>query len=156
MPCLIYFKYLWIFLQCDQIIEGFNTILSSQEYPTSIHITAVLTRYTTRTGRIANGVATSWLKKKVPNGPQTAPTVPIYVRKSQFRLPFKASTPVIMIGPGTGLAPFRGFIQERHHAKTDGMLYYQLYTPCIDLSHLIGQNKVTWHGLVLTMFMLGN
>ncbi|XP_072047913.1 NADPH--cytochrome P450 reductase-like [Amphiura filiformis] len=93
---------------------------SPKEYPTSMHITAVLTKYTTRTGRTANGVATSWLKKKVPNGPESIPTVPIFVRKSQFRLPFKASTPVIMIGPGTGLAPFRGFIQERHHAKENG------------------------------------
>lgn len=94
--------------------------LVNQEYPTSIHITAVLTKYETRTGRTMNGVATSWLKNMVPNGPDTTPKVPMYVRKSQFRLPFKASTPVVMIGPGTGLAPFRGFIQERNYAKQEG------------------------------------
>ncbi|XP_022102084.1 NADPH--cytochrome P450 reductase-like isoform X3 [Acanthaster planci] len=93
---------------------------SPKLHPNSIHITAVLTRYTTRVGRLVNGVATSWLKGKVPNGPQHIPTVPIYVRKSQFRLPFKPSTPVIMVGPGTGLAPFRGFIQERYHSKEAG------------------------------------
>lgn len=56
--------------------------------------------------------------------------MPIYVRKSQFRLPFKFQTSIIMIGPGTGLAPFRGFIQERDFYRREGrpigktILYY--------------------------------
>ena len=94
---------------------------SPKQNPTSIHITAVVVEYKTRTGRMQYGVATNWLKLKMPtNGLQ--PTVPIYVRKSQFRLPFKPSVPVIMIGPGTGLAPFRGFIQDRHCVKDGGKL----------------------------------
>merc|ERR1712141_984586 len=81
--------------------------------PKSIHITAVVTLWTTKTGRTQKGVATTWLQLKKPAG-EEKPRVPIFVRKSQFRLPFKPSVPVIMIGPGTGLAPFRGFIQDRH------------------------------------------
>ena len=50
----------------------------------------------------------------------TPATVPIFVRKTQFRLPFKSTVPVIMIGPGTGFAPFRGFLQDRHSKKIDG------------------------------------
>ena len=83
-----------------------------------------MVEYDTSTGRTNKGVATTWLRDKVP--PATIeeaeaseeeevkveyPRVPVYVRRSQFRLPNRPGTPVIMIGPGTGLAPFRGFIQ---------------------------------------------
>ena len=54
------------------------------------------------------------------------PRVPIFVRKTTFRLPFKPSTSAIMVGPGTGLAPFRGFIQDRHSVMKEG----KLHCPC--------------------------
>merc|ERR1711963_33695 len=62
-------------------------------YPKSIHVTAVVLEYTTRAGRDTQGVCTSWLQAMqadVQGGGQ--PCVPIFVRKSQFRLPFKPST----------------------------------------------------------------
>jgi NADPH-ferrihemoprotein reductase len=52
--------------------------------------------------------------------------VPLFVRKTVFRLPFKSTTPVLLIGPGTGFAPFRGFIQERHVKKVEGWFSYKL------------------------------
>ncbi|PWA20469.1 hypothetical protein CCH79_00003706, partial [Gambusia affinis] len=91
---------------------------SSKVHPNSIHICAVVVEYKTKTGRVNKGVATNWLKNQLVNGHKS--TVPMYIRKSQFRLPFKASNPVIMIGPGTGIAPFMGFIQERGWLKREG------------------------------------
>lgn len=94
-------------------------MVSLQLYPTDVHITAVLVQYETSTGRINNGVATTYLKHKTVEG-EEPPRVPVFIRKSQFRLPTKPETPVIMVGPGTGLAPFRGFIQERQFLRDEG------------------------------------
>ncbi|XP_062329842.1 P450 (cytochrome) oxidoreductase b [Osmerus eperlanus] len=86
---------------------------SAKVHPNSIHICAVVLEYTTKTGRLNKGVATNWLKNKLVTDNGHKSSVPMYIRKSQFRLPFKASNPVVMVGPGTGIAPFMGFIQER-------------------------------------------
>jgi len=92
----------------------FYSIASSAKvHQQSVHICGVVVEYTTPTGRVNKGVATTWLQAKVPQEESPAPRAPVYVRRSQFRLPNRPQTPVIMIGPGTGLAPFRGFIQER-------------------------------------------
>ncbi|XP_067451992.1 P450 (cytochrome) oxidoreductase b [Thunnus thynnus] len=93
---------------------------SSKVHPNSIHICAVVVEYKTKTGRINKGVATNWLKNKLVTDNGHKSTVPMYIRKSQFRLPFKSTIPVIMIGPGTGIAPFMGFIQERGWLKQQG------------------------------------
>jgi len=100
---------------------------SPKVYKSSVTITAIWTTGKTKTGRTFNGVATTYLKQKEPlikvvDGVEEVicPTVPVFVRKSAFRLPYRHQTPIIMVGPGTGLAPFMGFIQERDKARRDG------------------------------------
>ncbi|CAF0969736.1 unnamed protein product [Brachionus calyciflorus] len=94
---------------------------SPKVHPNTIHITCTVVEYETKDGRQCKGVTTNWLLNK-PVLDDLKSKVPIFVRKSQFRLPFKFQTSVIMIGPGTGLAPFRGFLQERDYYRKEGRL----------------------------------
>ncbi|VDN04179.1 unnamed protein product [Thelazia callipaeda] len=80
----------------------------------SVTIMALITKYTVG-NRLIKGVCTNYLLQK-DEGSQ----VPIFVRKSTMRLPHRLQTPVIMIGPGTGFAPFRSFLQERSWQKDHG------------------------------------
>jgi sulfite reductase (NADPH) flavoprotein alpha-component len=63
------------------------------------------------------GVASTFLASRIESGAK----VKVYVQKAHgFTLPADPATPIIMIGPGTGIAPFRAFLQERHAVKAPG------------------------------------
>lgn len=74
-------------------------------------------------GRTRRGVASSWLCERAPIGTRLR----AYVQRApHFRLPADGETPIIMIGPGTGIAPFRGFLQDRkaRGAKGKAWLFF--------------------------------
>jgi sulfite reductase alpha subunit-like flavoprotein len=76
--------------------------------PTAVSLTVSAVRYA-HEGRARQGVCSTFLADR-----GTAETIPVFLQRSpHFRPPRSGETAMIMIGPGTGVAPFRGFLQER-------------------------------------------
>lgn len=75
--------------------------------PHEVQLTVSVVRYRSARGANRGGVASTYLADR-------ASSVPVFVQRSpNFRPPAESATPMIMVGPGTGIAPFRGFLQER-------------------------------------------
>lgn len=89
---------------------------SPRQSPDRIAITFSVLKYQTSADLPErHGVATTWLESLPSRG-----VVPIAVRSSNFHLPDSHAAPIIMIGPGTGIAPFMGFLEERCWARSRG------------------------------------
>lgn len=98
------------------------SIASSQnEVEDEVHLTVGVVQYQ-ELGFLHTGAASGFLQRTSPND-----KVKIYVESNdRFRLPENPNTPIIMIGPGTGIAPFRAFLQERAalNAKGKNWLFF--------------------------------
>src|SRR5262249_1898631 len=91
----------------------FSIASSPNVAPRPIALTADRARYTL-TGRGRLGVASTFFADRVAPGQK----VRAYVQRAQhFALPADPAVPIIMIGPGTGIAPFRAFLHERMATK---------------------------------------
>ncbi|MES2475384.1 MAG: assimilatory sulfite reductase (NADPH) flavoprotein subunit [Verrucomicrobiota bacterium] len=81
-----------------------------------VHLTVAAVRYDSN-GRSRKGVCSTYLADLV----KTGDSVPMFIQPNKnFRLPADGSTPVIMVGPGTGVAPFRSFVEHRAALGSSG------------------------------------
>lgn len=95
--------------------RAFSIASSQVVHPDEIQILMAVVEYKTRLQKPRRGVCSTWLSRlKVAE----RPVVPLWVKKGTIVFPKEAVTPVIMVGPGTGVAPFRSFIQERSTAPS--------------------------------------
>ena len=84
--------------------------------PDEVHLTIGAVRYEAH-GRERKGVCSTLCAERL----QPGDTLPIYIQNNKhFKLPENPETPVIMVGPGTGVAPFRAFMQEREEIGAQG------------------------------------
>lgn len=114
---------------------------SSVCHPEHVHLTVGVVSCEHR-GRVRKGVATSYLAERVPlNGP----ALPVFVAKSHFGLPEDSAADLIMVGPGTGIAPFRAFLQERIITEAPGrhwLFFGDQHRAC---DYLYEEELEAWH-----------
>jgi sulfite reductase alpha subunit-like flavoprotein len=116
------------------------SISSSQHYnPSQLTISMVVVRYRSQTNRLRRGVCSSWISQLLPPTPLVSESqtsfsmsttlkvqnqaistsnntpIPIWIKRGTMTLPQDPNTPIIMVGPGTGCAIFKAFVEERIH-----------------------------------------
>jgi sulfite reductase (NADPH) flavoprotein alpha-component len=96
--------------------RAYSIASSLAAHEDEVHLTVGAVRYNFR-GRKKEGVASSFLADRVATGEK----VKVFVEKNEFfKLPKDSSTDIIMVGPGTGIAPFRAFVEERAETGASG------------------------------------
>src|SRR5438046_7281552 len=86
----------------------YSVASSLKAFPDQVHLIVDVVRYESN-GRLRKGVASSFLAERADDV-----HVPVFPSNAKhFHLPEHSDTPIIMVGPGTGIAPFRAYLQER-------------------------------------------
>ncbi len=103
---------------CKKLAVRLYSIASSpRQHPEEVHLTVDTVRYDTF-GRIRHGVASTFLSDRCELNDTT---IPVFIQPGKaFRLPEDGATDIIMVGPGTGVAPFRAFLQDRKATGASG------------------------------------
>lgn len=96
--------------------RAYSISSSSKAHPNQVHLTIASVRYHSG-GRNRSGVCSTYLAERVRRGEKPA----IFISPNKaFRVPANGNAPLIIVGPGTGIAPFRAFLQERQATGAQG------------------------------------
>ena len=126
----------------------YSVASSLRVFPEQVHLIVDVVRYESR-GRVRKGVCSAFLAERADNVP-----VPVYPSSAKhFHMPDDPSMPLIMIGPGTGIAPFRAFLQERQAlgARGKNWLFFGSQHERSDFAYKEDWERFTRDGL-LTRF----
>ncbi len=132
----------------QQLVDGlrpmqprlYSISSSPKAHPGEVHLTVGEVRYDLN-GRACKGVASTHLSERLAEGGM----VGVYVQKSShFHLPSDDNTPLIMIGPGTGIAPFRAFLEEREARAATGKNWLFFGDQHADCDYLYRDSLTAW------------
>lgn len=103
--------------------RSFSIASSLKAHPDRLQILVAVVSYKTKMFKLRKGLCSNWLASLEPNKEDVY--VPLWVKKGTLKFPKDENSPVIMVGPGTGVAPFRSAIQERAaEGKTANVLVF--------------------------------
>ena len=112
---------------------------SQRKHPGQVHLTVGVVQFESL-GKRRHGVASHYIGVRSRPGE----AVRVFVQKSRFRLPASDDTPVIMVGPGTGIAPFRAFLEEREARGAKGKNWLVFGNQYIDYDFLYRDELDAW------------
>lgn len=136
-------------LTAQNLVDGLRTLQprvysissSPNRHPGEVHLTVREVRYALH-GTSRKGVASTYLGSRLKSGNALG----VYVqRSSHFHLPENDETPLIMIGPGTGIAPFRAFLEEREFREASGSNWLFFGDQHQSTDYLYAQQLESWH-----------
>lgn len=103
--------------------RSFSIASSLQAHPNRLQILVAVVSYKTKLYKPRRGLCSTWLASL--DAEQGDVFVPLWVKKGSLKFPKDPHTPVIMVGPGTGVAPFRSALQERNtEGKHSNVLFF--------------------------------
>ncbi|XP_008423034.1 NADPH-dependent diflavin oxidoreductase 1 [Poecilia reticulata] len=103
--------------------RSFSIASSLKVLPGRLQVLLAVVRYRTRLHRPRTGLCSNWLASLDPERGEVL--VPLWVKRGGLRFPPDLDTPVVLVGPGTGVAPFRAALQERlSEGKAANLLFF--------------------------------